>query len=88
MVLAAGVARRIGLRGMFVGSALIYGACLASWAVSDATFPLIATRIFSGIGFGGVIVAVVLTIATLLPPELQARRGPGRGTGQPVPTTG
>ena len=72
MLVAAGVARRIGLRGMFVGSALIYAACLASWAVSDATFPLIATRILSGIGFGGVIVAVVLTIATLLPPELQA----------------
>ena len=72
MLLAAGVARRIGLRGMFVGSALIYAACLASWAVSEATFPLIATRIFSGIGFAGVIVAVVLTIARLLPPELQA----------------
>ena len=28
MLLAAGVARRIGLRGLFVGSALIYGACL------------------------------------------------------------
>ena len=72
MLLAAGVARRIGLRGLFVGSALIYGACLTAWAVSDATTVLIATRAFSGIGFAGVIVAVVLSIAALLPAELQA----------------
>jgi MFS family permease len=72
MLLAAVVARRIGLRGLFVGSALIYALCLASWALSDATLPLIATRALSGIGFAGVIVAVVLTIAAMLPAELQA----------------
>ena len=72
MLLAAGVARRVGLRGLFVGSALLYAACLVSWALSETTIPLIATRALSGIGFAGVIVAVVLTIAALLPPELQA----------------
>ena len=72
MLLAAGVARRVGLRGMFVGSALLYAVCLASWALSDTTLPLIATRALSGIGFAGVIVAAVMTIAALLPPELQA----------------
>jgi MFS transporter, PPP family, 3-phenylpropionic acid transporter len=72
MLLAAGVAQRIGLRGLFVASALLYAVCLASWALSDTTIPLIATRALSGIGFAGVLVAVVLTIAALLPPELQA----------------
>jgi PPP family 3-phenylpropionic acid transporter len=72
MLVAAEVARRIGLRGMFVGSALIYAVCLFAWTVSDAPLAIIATRAFSGIGFAGVVVAVVLTIAALLPPELQA----------------
>jgi PPP family 3-phenylpropionic acid transporter len=72
MLVAAGAARRIGLRGLFAGSALIYAVCLVAWAVSDTTLPLIVTRAVSGIGFAGVIVAVVLTIAALLPAELQA----------------
>ena len=72
MLVAAGAAQRVGLRGLFVGSALLYAVCLASWALSDTTLPLIATRALSGIGFAGVLVAVVLTIAALLPPELQA----------------
>ena len=72
MLVAARVAQRVGLRGLFVGSALLYAVCLTSWALSDTTIPLIATRALSGIGFAGVLVAVVLTIATLLPPELQA----------------
>ena len=72
MLVAAHVARRIGLRGLFVGSALIYALCLSAWAISDVPLAIIATRAFSGIGFAGVIVAVVLTIAALLPAELQA----------------
>jgi PPP family 3-phenylpropionic acid transporter len=72
MLVAAAVARVIGLRGMFVGSALIYGAALAAWTVLDVPIAIIATRALSGIGFAGVIVAVVLTIAALLPADLQA----------------
>ena len=72
MLVAAAVARVIGLRGMFVGSALIYAACLGAWAVAEFPLAIIATRAFSGIGFAGVIVAVVLTIAALLPADLQA----------------
>jgi MFS family permease len=72
MLVAAAVARAIGLRGMFVGSAVLYGACLVSWTVLDVPIAIIATRAFSGIGFAGVIVAVVLTIAALLPADLQA----------------
>src|SRR5918994_4915550 len=72
MLVAAAVARVIGLRGLFVGSALIYGASLAAWTALDVPVAIIATRAFSGIGFAGVIVAVVLTIAALLPADLQA----------------
>ncbi len=72
MLFAARVGRRIGLRGMFVGSALLYALCLAAWASVDVPIAIIATRAFSGIGFAGIVVAVVLTIAALLPAELQA----------------
>ncbi|MEA2613561.1 MAG: 1 like family, partial [Chloroflexota bacterium] len=72
MLVAARVARRIGLRGLFVGSALVYAFCLSAWVVSAFPLAIIVTRTISGIGYAGVIVAVVLTIAALLPPELQA----------------
>jgi PPP family 3-phenylpropionic acid transporter len=75
MLVAALVARRIGLRGMFVGSALIYGAATSSWIVLDSPAFIIATRAITGVAFAWVLVCVVLTIARLLPPELQ-------GTGQ------
>lgn len=72
MLFAAGVARRIGLRGMFVGSALIYAACQVAWIVADVPIAIVATRVLSGVGFAGVTVSVVLTIAALLPADLQA----------------
>jgi MFS family permease len=75
MLLAGRIATRIGLRGMFVGSALLYAACLASWMVLDTPALLIATRVVTGVSFAGLVVSVVLTIGELLPATLQ-------GTGQ------
>ncbi len=75
MLVAAAVAARIGLRGIFVGSALIYAGATASWTVLETPALIIATRAFTGVAFAWVVVGVVLTIARLLPPELQ-------GTGQ------
>jgi PPP family 3-phenylpropionic acid transporter len=72
MLVAGRVANRIGLRGLFVGSALLYAACLGSWTVLDQPTLIIATRALTGIAFAGVVVGVVLTIAALLPPNLQA----------------
>jgi PPP family 3-phenylpropionic acid transporter len=72
MLLAATVATRIGLRGMFVGSAVLYGACIVSWTVIESTELLIATRALTGIAFAGFVVSIVLTIGTLLPATLQA----------------
>ncbi|HSL76712.1 MAG TPA: MFS transporter [Candidatus Limnocylindrales bacterium] len=72
MLVAARVAQRIGLRGMFVGSALIYGAATSSWIVLASAEVIIATRLITGVAFAWVLVCVVLTIARLLPSELQA----------------
>lgn len=72
-MLAAGwAARRIGLRGLFTGSASIYAACLASWAIVDVPGLVIVSRLLTGFAFAGILVGVVLTIATVLPAELQA----------------
>ena len=75
MLVAARVAQRIGLRGMFVTSALIYGMATTSWIVLDSAPLIIATRLVTGVAFAWILVCVVLTIARLLPAELQ-------GTGQ------
>ncbi|MFL5686563.1 MAG: MFS transporter [Chloroflexota bacterium] len=72
MLVAARVAQWVGLRGMFVGSALLYGAVSASWIVLDSAPLIIATRLVSGVAFAWILVCVVLTIARLLPSELQA----------------
>ena len=72
MLVAAVVARRVGLRGMFVGSALLYAAAIASWIILENPRLIIGTRVLTGVAFAWVIVAVVLTIARLLPAELQA----------------
>jgi MFS family permease len=75
-MLALGVvARRVGLRTVFALAALVYGACLASWMVIEVPLVIVATRVVTGVAFSGVIIGVVLTIAAILPRDLQ-------GTGQ------
>ena len=72
MLLVGSVAARIGLRGLVAGSALLYAACFVGWAVLDSPTLIIATRFVSGIAFAGLWVGAVLTMAVLLPPQLQA----------------
>jgi PPP family 3-phenylpropionic acid transporter len=72
MLVAGRVAERIGLRGMFVGSALVYLVATTSWIWLGDPGLIIATRMLTGVSFAWVIVAVVLTISRLLPAELQA----------------
>lgn len=72
MLVAARVAQSIGLRGMFVVSALVYGAATSSWILLESAELIIATRLITGVAFAWVLVCVVLTIARLLPSELQA----------------
>jgi PPP family 3-phenylpropionic acid transporter len=71
-LVAGAVARRVGIRGLFAGSALLYSACFVSWMVIDVPALLIATRVFTGVSFAGISVAAVLTVAALLPDRLQA----------------
>lgn len=72
MLVMGVVAHRAGLRAIFVVAALLYGACMASWMIIETPLVIVATRALTGVAFSGVVVAVVLTIARILPPELQA----------------
>ena len=72
MFVMGGLAQRFGLRVIFTIGALLYALCLASWTVLDAPLAIVATRAITGLAYSGIVVAVVLTIATLLPAELQA----------------
>lgn len=72
MLLTAAIAARVGLRGLMAGSALLYAACFAAWAVLDSPALIVATRFASGVAFAGLWVGAVLTMAVLLPPRLQA----------------
>ncbi len=72
MLVMGAVAARVGLRAVFTASALLYAVSLASWMVIDVPLAIVATRIVTGVAFSGVVVGVVMTIAVLLPAELQA----------------
>ena len=75
MFVMGGLAARFGLRAIFTTSAVLYAGCFAAWMVLDAPLAIVATRLVTGVAFSGVIVSMVLTVAVLLPAELQ-------GTGQ------
>ena len=72
IMLASRIAARVGLRGLFVGSALLYSAVVLSWVFIETPELLIASRIMSGPAFGGISMACVLTLNVLLPLRLQA----------------
>ena len=72
MLVMGAVAARVGLRAIFTVSALLYAACLLSWTIIDIPLAIVASRFVTGIAFSGVVVGVVMTIAVLLPAELQA----------------
>jgi PPP family 3-phenylpropionic acid transporter len=72
VLLGARIVRRMGLRGLFVGSAIWYSAGILSWALLDQPPVMIASRFLTGFAFGGLWVACVLTMGFLLPRSLQA----------------
>jgi MFS family permease len=72
MLLAARLAARIGLRGLFTASAIGYAAAFLSWTVLNTPGAIIATRLVTGLSYGGLSVAMVLTIGEILPAYLQA----------------
>lgn len=72
MLLMGAVATRVGLRSIFTVSALLYAACLVAWTIIDVPLAIVASRVVTGVAFSGVVIGVVMTIAVLLPAELQA----------------
>ena len=72
MLVLGAIAPRVGLRAIFTFSAALYAGCLLSWTVIEVPSLIVATRVLTGIAFSGVVVGVVMTIAVLLPADLQA----------------
>ena len=72
MIVVGWVASRVGLRGLFAISAVLYAVCLAGWVVIDSPTLIIASRVLTGVAYASMTVGVVLTMAAILPPELQA----------------
>jgi MFS family permease len=72
MFLAARLVSRIGLRGLFSFSAVLFAAAFLMWAALTSPGAIVATRVVTGLAYGGLTVAMVLTIGELLPGDLQA----------------
>ncbi|HSO30130.1 MAG TPA: MFS transporter, partial [Candidatus Sulfomarinibacteraceae bacterium] len=81
MLLIPRILARIGVRALLVAGIVLYGLVMASWAVLGDPGLIIATRAVSGVAYAAIAIAAVLTIAALLPPELQ---GTGQGLYQTV----
>jgi PPP family 3-phenylpropionic acid transporter len=72
MLAASRVAGRVGLRGLFAIGCLSYGVAFATWVVLAEPGLIVASRVFTGIGYGSMTVSAVLTVGALLPDRLQA----------------
>ncbi len=67
MMLAARLANRIGLRGMFCAGAFLYGLAFLLWAVLRSPEAIVATRAITGVAYGAMTVGMVLTIERAAP---------------------
>jgi MFS family permease len=72
MFLAAALMNVIGARRLLTLSALGFAACTASWIWLTDTLVIMAIRFVSGIFFAGMIVSLVLVVASMLPRRLQS----------------
>lgn len=81
MALVPRIVGRIGVRALLVAGILLYGLVMASWAFLADPSLIIATRLASGVALAVITIAAVMTIAALLPAELQAT---GQGLYQTV----
>ena len=72
LVMAGWFVTRFGLRPVLALAAVGYAACVASFVVLIDPAPILFARLLSGIFFGLILVAFVLSIAQLLPARLQA----------------
>jgi MFS family permease len=67
-----GLANGIASRRLLTLSSLGFAACVASWIWLTDTFVIMAIRFVSGIFFAGMIVSLVLVVASMLPRRLQS----------------
>ncbi len=74
-LLAGAIAQRYGVRTLFVIAATCAAIGVSGWAVAPGVPFVLASRAFTGIGYGGMLVAGVMSVRYFLPPERQ-------GTGQ------
>lgn len=81
MALIPRIVRRTGTRALLAGGMALYAAVLVSWAFLADPSLIVATRLVSGLAFAAITIAAVMTIATMLPSELQAT---GQGLYQTV----
>ena len=75
MALIPRIVPRTGVRALLVAGMILYAAALVAWALLADPSLIVATRVISGFGFAAITISAVMTVAALLPPELQ-------GTGQ------
>ena len=71
-IVAGWLAKRVGLRVLFLGSALLMTGCGCLLAVLTEPALMIGVRLFTGTAYAGMTVASVLALAVLLPASLQA----------------
>jgi PPP family 3-phenylpropionic acid transporter len=81
MALVPRLAARTSMRSLLVGGLLLYGLTMACWAFLADPGLIVASRLVSGVAFAGISIGAVMTIAALLPAELQAT---GQGLYQTV----
>ena len=81
MALVPRIVGRVGVRALLVAGILLYGLVMVSWAFLADPSLIIATRLASGVALAVITIAAVMTIAALLPAELQAT---GQGLYQTV----
>ncbi len=72
MFVAARFAGRVGLRGLFGVGCARYAIAFVSWVVLADPGLIVASRVLTGLGYGDLTVAAVLTVGALLPDRLQA----------------
>ena len=76
-IFAAGtIAQRYGVRTLFVVAATSAAIGALGWAVAPGVAFVLASRVFAGVGYGGMLVAGVMSVRHFLPPE---RQGTGQG---------
>ncbi len=72
MFVAARMASRSGMRGLFAGACGLYAAAFVSWVVLADPLLIVGSRVLTGLAYGSLTVAVVLTVGAMLPQRLQA----------------